>query len=371
MSMCFFMARDRRGKTMRNYSLTEWILFLYLYSFLGWIWESCYVSCKKKQWVNRGFMHGPILPIYGSGAVMVLLITLPVQENIGLIFLFGMLGTTVLEYVTGDMMEALFHVRYWDYSKKRFNFKGHICLGSSLAWGVFSILMVKVLHQPIEELVIWPSVRVKELVALGITVVVLADFIQSFNEAMNLKEILNQLSQTNVEIHMLRKRLDVMIAIVDTDTTRLKEKLLQSKQAIEEKFLEEKRKYEEVLKEQLERSQYNTHKRKQEIEYQLERMAQYKNLTLQNLSEKATTYLEQIEEYTKDKGIYPTKEIGKLKVELEELKEKLKKQREDGLQIRQKAYRRSVRILHRNPNVVSKKYEEALKEIQSLEKNQE
>ena len=194
----------------------------------------------------------------------------------------------------------------------------------------------------------------------------MVDLTQSFNEAMDLKEMLVQLSQANVDIQMLRKRLDVVIAIVDTDTTKLKEKLLQSKQMIEEKLLEEKKKYEEAFKAQLERSQENRQHHKQDIENHLEEITRYKKLILQTLSDKITSYLEQIEVYVKDKGIVPTKEIKQLKADLQELKEKITYQKENSLQLKQKAYTRSMNILRRNPNVVSKRYEEALKEIKKI-----
>ena len=101
---------------MYVYTLGQWLLFFFLYCFLGWVWESCYVSARQRRWVNRGFLHGPLLPIYGFGAVIILWATLPVRGSLPLIFLLGMLAATALEYVTGAAMEALFKVRYWDYS---------------------------------------------------------------------------------------------------------------------------------------------------------------------------------------------------------------------------------------------------------------
>lgn len=95
---------------MYVYSLGQWLLFFFLYCFLGWVWESCYVSAKRRQWVNRGFLHGPMLPIYGTGAVIILLATIPVRDSLWLVFLLGMLAATALEYVTGAAMEALFKV---------------------------------------------------------------------------------------------------------------------------------------------------------------------------------------------------------------------------------------------------------------------
>ena len=111
---------------MYVYTLGQWLLFFFLYCFLGWVWESCYVSARQRRWVNRGFLHGPLLPIYGFGAVIILWATLPVRGSLPLIFLLGMLAATALEYVTGAAMEALFKVRYWDYSKQPCNLHGYI-----------------------------------------------------------------------------------------------------------------------------------------------------------------------------------------------------------------------------------------------------
>ena len=80
----------------------------------------------------------PMLPISGFGALAVLISTIRVRDSIPLIFLFGMVGATLLEYVTGAVMERLFNVKYWDYSNQKFNLNGYICLTSSLGWGLFS-----------------------------------------------------------------------------------------------------------------------------------------------------------------------------------------------------------------------------------------
>ena len=304
---------------MYSYNLAQWFLFFYIYCFLGWIWESCFVSVKQKKWANRGFMHGPFLPIYGSGAIIVLLSTLPVKGNIGLVFICGMIGATLLEYVTGMMMEVLFHVRYWDYSKEPFNIKGHICLKASIAWGGFSVLMIYVLHEPIEAVVFMMNRLTVEVIALGLSIIVMVDLIESFKEAMDLKEMLMHLSQSNVEIQLIRKKLDVTIAIIDSDASKLKEKLLQSKRAIEDRLLEEKQHYEEALREQFEKSQEKAVQGRALLESGMEKINKGKTLALQALSEKANTYLEQIEEYTKEKGIVPSKELDVLKAELEEV----------------------------------------------------
>ena len=95
---------------MYHYSIIKWLFFFYFYCFFGWIFESAYVSLRSKKFVNRGFMRGPFLPIYGSGAIMMLVVSMPFQDNIFLTYIAGCIGATVLELVTGVAMEALFKV---------------------------------------------------------------------------------------------------------------------------------------------------------------------------------------------------------------------------------------------------------------------
>ena len=85
---------------MYVYTPGQWALLFFFYCFCGWVWESCYVSAKQRHWVNRGFLHGPLLPIYGSGAIIILFATLPVADNFWLVYFLGMLAATALEYVS-------------------------------------------------------------------------------------------------------------------------------------------------------------------------------------------------------------------------------------------------------------------------------
>ena len=209
---------------MYVYSLGQWLLFFFLYCFLGWVWESCYVSAKRRQWVNRGFLHGPMLPIYGTGAVIILLATIPVRDSLWLVFLLGMLAATALEYVTGAAMEALFKVRYWDYSKQPFNLNGYICLTSSLAWGAFSILLVRFLHPPVEDLVLRLPAFLVDPLAFLLTIAVTVDAVRSFQAAMDLREVLTRLTEENEDLRRLAKRVEVISAFAEEDLRRFRER---------------------------------------------------------------------------------------------------------------------------------------------------
>lgn len=210
---------------MYSYSTMQWVLFFCVYCFLGWIWESGYVSAKERKWTNRGFMHGPFLPIYGSGAIMILLATIPVKDNLLLIFFMGMIAATILEYFTGAAMERLFHVRYWDYSNQFCNLNGYICLKCSLAWGGFSILMVRFIHVPVERCILWIPDTLEEIIAFVLTLVFVADFALSFREAMDFRNMLESLTENNEEIRRLVKRMEVISAFAEEDIEEFRENI--------------------------------------------------------------------------------------------------------------------------------------------------
>lgn len=197
---------------MASYSIVQWLFFFYLYCFFGWCFESTYVSLKSRKLVNRGFMRGPFLPLYGSGAIMMLVVSAPFQDNLLLTYIAGVIGATALEYITGVMMEALFKVRYWDYSNQPFNYKGHICLSSSVAWGFLTMLMTRVIHKPIEQFVLAIPMRTLACVTGIMTVYIVADFTLSFKAAMELRDILVRLQKVKEEVERLQRRLDVIIA---------------------------------------------------------------------------------------------------------------------------------------------------------------
>ena len=197
---------------MFHYSITEWLFFFYFYCFFGWVFESTYVSIKSRKLINRGFMRGPFLPLYGTGAIMMLVVSMPFKDNVALTYVAGCVGATLLELVTGITMEALFKVRYWDYSPKKFNYKGHICLSSTIAWGFLTILMTEVVHQEVAKVVLLLPHQVLTVITVLITIEIAADFALSFKAALDLRDVLMGLEKARTEMERIQKRLDVLIA---------------------------------------------------------------------------------------------------------------------------------------------------------------
>ncbi len=202
---------------MIQYKAFQWLFFFYFYCFFGWCFESTYVSFKSRKLVNRGFMRGPFLPLYGSGAIMMLIVSMPFQDNVILTYLAGVAGATVLEYITGVTMEALFKVRYWDYSNQRFNFQGHICLSSSIAWGFLTILMTRIVHRPVEQFVMSIPGNVLFPLTMLLTVYIVVDFTLSFKAAIELRDLLVKMQKVKDEVERLQRRLDVIIAFSNAE----------------------------------------------------------------------------------------------------------------------------------------------------------
>ena len=225
---------------MLHYTFIQWLFFFYFYCFFGWCFESTYVSIKSRKLVNRGFMRGPFLPLYGSGGIMMLVVSMPFQDNVLLTYIAGVIGATALEYVTGVTMEALFKVRYWDYSKNKFNFQGHICLGSSLAWGFLTILMTKVIHKPIEHFVLSIPGTVLTVVTCILTIYIVVDFTLSFKAAMDLRDILVKIERAREELERMQHRLDIIIAFNNEEKEQKKQerelRMAELSSSLEQKF---------------------------------------------------------------------------------------------------------------------------------------
>ena len=132
-------------------TVETWFLWLMIYSIIGWVYESTICSIGQRKLINRGFLNGPYCPIYGTGAVLVLLVLGRIQNPV-LLFFAGAVLTCSLEYLTSWLMEKLFHARWWDYSKRKFNIGGRVCLIGAVVFGAFSVVLILVLHPWVKSL---------------------------------------------------------------------------------------------------------------------------------------------------------------------------------------------------------------------------
>ncbi|MBR3256781.1 putative ABC transporter permease [Candidatus Saccharibacteria bacterium] len=221
--------------------LVPYIIYFFVYSFIGYIIEIIYCSIAEKRIVSRGFLFGPILPVYGFGMVAVLLATKTVRDDLVLTFLVSMLVCSTIEYFTSWLMETLFQVKWWDYSEDtKFNLNGRICLHNSLLFGIAGCLIVKQI-QPIVDKFYFSLEPYQCHVAIFLLVLVLLDTVFS---AFVVSEVKSNLSlkfgkgdQTN-EIKKLARRFVLKLL---TGKTFAERKIKQAKKLAKKKQRELKR----------------------------------------------------------------------------------------------------------------------------------
>lgn len=177
------------------YHIVHWF---FVYSILGWFVESVYMSICNKKITNRGFIKGPICPIYGVGALTVFFILKPFSGNYVLLYLYGSLLATILEYFTAKLMIRLFGEVWWDYNDKPFNYKGILCIESTLAWGFYTVFMFAFLQRFVVAIVNSYSMQIGVKMGAIVIAYFIIDFTISLVEAKIdcMPKSVNELQQT-------------------------------------------------------------------------------------------------------------------------------------------------------------------------------
>lgn len=169
-------------------SLYHTINCFFTFSFLGYLLECTVLSYENRRPVlNRGFGHGPFCIIYGFGAMGALLILQPLADNPVRLYFASMLMATFMELVTAHIMIRLFGAFWWDYSKKPFNYKGIVCLESSIAWGFLGIFFFRFLNGFINEMVSMIPENMERMVAMSLLIFYAVDF--TYTMRMQLKAV--------------------------------------------------------------------------------------------------------------------------------------------------------------------------------------
>lgn len=160
--------------------LTYFIIF-FIYSVLGWISESTLVSLKSKKIVNRGFLIGPYCPIYGYGSLGMILYLTQYKDNVVTVFFLAVVICSILEYFTSYMMEILFKTRWWDYSDRKFNINGRVCLENALLFGLGGLFIIYVLQPFLNKFLLHLNRTFLLIVTIICLIIFLTDTIVSFN----------------------------------------------------------------------------------------------------------------------------------------------------------------------------------------------
>ncbi len=187
-----------------NYTILQWLTFFMTYCIFGWGFESTYCSLKSGKLMNRGFCRGPWLPIYGTGATLFVMLSGPFRSNGYLVYLFGMIGGTLLELFTGVAMFHIFKVRYWDYSQNPLNFRGYICLGASMGWGFIAIFVADHVQPIVERISQNWSYMTFVVINTILYTLFIEDVITSVIAAIDLRNKIIHLAKNSAEIEKLR-----------------------------------------------------------------------------------------------------------------------------------------------------------------------
>ncbi|MEG2144678.1 MAG: putative ABC transporter permease [Oscillospiraceae bacterium] len=202
-------------------------LWVMIYSFVGWVYESTLCSITGRKLVNRGFLNGPICPIYGFGAVAtVFFLQSSAEGNVAVLFVAGAVLTCTLEYITSWAMEKLFQTRWWDYSHFKFNINGRVCLEGALAFGFMAVLLLKLFHPIVAGLVekiprLWQNI----LFVLLLTAVS-ADTFVTIRSILSLNDKLGEIQAAiNLEKKKNEQRLERLRISIAERNAELKELL--------------------------------------------------------------------------------------------------------------------------------------------------
>lgn len=184
---------------MYNY-IFELLTYFIIYSFLGWVMESTVRTISEKKLINTGFMHGPFCPIYGFGAIIIVLFLKKFENQLILLFITSFILLSLWEYIVGMLLEKIFKTKYWDYSDKKFNLKGRVCLANSLCWGVLGVLFIKYIHPCIINLLSFVDIIGKNIIIYILTVLFLIDMIISIVKTKNIQVTLQKVEKLNIQI---------------------------------------------------------------------------------------------------------------------------------------------------------------------------
>lgn len=172
-----------------TYTISMLFLLFIIYSFLGWCMEMvvCYIATK--EWVNRGFLIGPICPIYGCGCLLIILLLDRYLKDPIVLFVMAMLLCSLLEYFTSYLMEKLFKARWWDYSHKKYNINGRICLDNIFAFGILGLLMMYLVNPFVVKMLGYVSLNIINVMAIVIAIIFIIDNLISLKVISSFKSV--------------------------------------------------------------------------------------------------------------------------------------------------------------------------------------
>lgn len=188
------------------------LMYFIVYSFLGWVLESVVKTVAQRKFVNSGFLYGPFCPIYGFGAIIMLIFLDGFKENIIILFTIAFFVLSIWEYIVGWLLEKIFKTKYWDYSENRFNIKGRVCLMNSLFWGFLGVVFINYIHPFITSKIEMIPEQILVFTTIIISIAMIVDLIISAVKVVNIQIKLNTINEIS---NTIKEKLEELKTIKD------------------------------------------------------------------------------------------------------------------------------------------------------------
>ena len=215
----------------------RFIFYFFIYAILGWGVEVIYTYFKRRTWVNRGFLYGPLCPIYGIGVFAIYTVVGKLMGEMSgrgmfvvfYIFIIVTVLTTLIEWGTGAILEKLFMTKWWDYSTQPFNYKGYVCLLFSLIWGMAGTLLLLYVHPFVVKGVAFIPKELAKTLAVTMLVMFSLDLIYTIKSLVGFRKLLLELEHITSEYvnakDKLLQEIESIISEIDSPTSRIKTEL--------------------------------------------------------------------------------------------------------------------------------------------------
>ena len=177
------------------------MLYFFVYGFLGWCTEVAFAAVKEQKFVNRGFLNGPICPIYGVGVSAVVFFLEPYSHKLLLLYVASVIIVTLIEGLTGWIMDVLFHSKWWDYSDMKFNIGGYVCLTFSLIWGVACVAIMKFIHPLIHKVLTFIPHTLGVIIIVILAAALIADLSVTVSAILKFNKHLEKMEKIAKELH--------------------------------------------------------------------------------------------------------------------------------------------------------------------------
>lgn len=329
-------------------------LYFFVYGFLGWCTEVAFAGFKERHFVNRGFLNGPICPIYGAGVSLVILFLTPLQDHLLLLYIASVLLVTLLEGLTGWAMDKIFHNKWWDYSNMPFNIGGYVCLLFSLIWGVACVAIMEFIHPLIHKLLTFLPRPLGIGLIVIFTIILFADLYVTASEIFKFNRKLEAMEKIAQELHEIS---DQIGSDIYEKTVLAMETASDIKEKHRETLDELKERQQQALDELKERQLQALDELKEKNELLQERRDAFKE-HLEDLRETAGDFADRIDfcEFTED--------LRDRSMELsEDMKTRISALRLRYQELEQKPDRVARRLLRAFPRQESRNHKERVEKL--------